>query len=502
MRKKTAAIISAVFAAAVMAFSFGAAEKTPVKMSVSSEQAGAGSDYTVYISLGDVPSGGLSSVDFAVEYDKSKVTVDKVTSLLGAKVGTDGEVFDYYKTDSAVNVCWIASGDSLLKSDGRAFSISGKVLSGASAGSKAKINIVPVSRQLYAGSEEKNSKIGVSCVTDSSGENYDCTVSEGYVTVTANGDVNVDGVVDGEDAAIVLKHIMLGKNIESPYSAAAADCAQPYGTIDTRDAVWILNHVSYGGTALDISNPSMGECTYKNGVLSAKGVNLFGIALTKTLSEGDSVKVYIRAKDNAGSGFRCWLSDGSGTAYSEGNTSADVFKPGTSGEKLTFTRTATNTADRLLIKAPTYDSTIEDLEIEYIGVEYISGSSKETTTEPTTQGTAASGGHSHSFSAGLTDSFFTITGNLSKDKGSVTYNNEVISQCLKMETNTSISYSTGNSGVLTLVFNTDSAGNSVYVDGTSHKIPQNGILTVNIGSGSHTVGKNSGSSFLYYMNVS
>ena len=491
---------TAVFTA-VTAVSAAAADKT-VSLSVSDTYAGAGNDYTVYVSLDKVPDAGISSMDFAISYDSNNVTVDSADSLMTGTVGSDDELFDWYDTGSGINICRTTLGDNYVTTPGNIIALSGKVLSTAAPGTKAKFEIVPVSRTVNPESSELNTQISVGIDTDSGFDAYEVSANAGYVTVAAKGDVNVDGVVDGKDAAIVLKHIMKDEAIESPYSAWAADCAAEIGVLDIKDVIRILSNVSYGGTALDISTTSINQCTYSNGVLNAKDVAMFGIALTKSLNASDSVKIYMRAKDNGGTGFRCWLSDASGDSMSDGSISSDVLYPDANGETLVFTRTAAQAVDRILVKGPSWDTNIADLDIEYVGVEYLSGSVSEETTETTTQSRSSVSGHSHSFTAGLTDSFFTITGDLSSEKGSVTYNNETITQCLKLSSKASIEFTAGNAGKLTLVFNESSDSRSVYLDNTSYDIPSNGILTVDFAAGSHTVKKHNTESYLYYMSVS
>jgi hypothetical protein len=105
----------------------------------------------------------------------------------------------------------------------------------------------------------------------------------------------------------------------------------------------------------------------------------------------------------------------------------------------------------------------------------------------------------HDFTAnGTSSSYFDITGNLSTGKGSVTYNGKTLTQCLKMESTTSIAFTTGSACTLTLVIKD---GTTVKVDGTACDIPADGVLTVQLSAGAHTVAKGSGSSNLYYMAV-
>ncbi|MBQ1537791.1 MAG: hypothetical protein IIZ73_05690, partial [Ruminococcus sp.] len=53
---------------------------------------------------------------------------------------------------------------------------------------------------------------------------------------------------------------------------------------------------------------------------------------------------------------------------------------------------------------------------------------------------------------GISSSFFSISGNLSTQKGSVSYGGQTLTQCLKIESATGISFNAPSSGKLTLVF--------------------------------------------------
>lgn len=110
------------------------------------------------------------------------------------------------------------------------------------------------------------------------------------------------------------------------------------------------------------------------------------------------------------------------------------------------------------------------------------------------------GGMVHNFTtSGKSSSFFNISGNLSTSKGTVNYNGMTLTQCLKMESSTSISFTLQQEATLTLVFNNSFNGN-LKVDG-SNKKASSGILSVNLGAGSHTLTKGDVSN-LYYMSVS
>lgn len=109
---------------------------------------------------------------------------------------------------------------------------------------------------------------------------------------------------------------------------------------------------------------------------------------------------------------------------------------------------------------------------------------------------SVSGGQVHDFTAnGLNSSFFSISGNLSTSKGTVTYDGKTLTQCLKIESATSISFNAGSAGKLTLVFVEPSA--TIKVDGTKYTA-SNGIVSVDLSAGAHTITK-ADTANLFYM---
>jgi pectate lyase len=115
-----------------------------------------------------------------------------------------------------------------------------------------------------------------------------------------------------------------------------------------------------------------------------------------------------------------------------------------------------------------------------------------------TTGGNTGGDYVHNFTAsGKTSTYFSITGNLSTSYGTVNYAGLTLTQCLKMESSTVVSFTASSAGSLTLVFNSAYTG-SVNIDGTSYT-PSAGIITLNLNAGQHTIMKGSGSNYLFYM---
>ena len=93
-------------------------------------------------------------------------------------------------------------------------------------------------------------------------------------------------------------------------------------------------------------------------------------------------------------------------------------------------------------------------------------------------------------------SFFTISGNLASNKGTVTYNGLTLTQCLKMETSTSIKFTAPSKGTFTLVFG--ESGKNVKINGTKKASDSNCIVTVDVAAGSVEITKGDTMN-LYYM---
>lgn len=104
----------------------------------------------------------------------------------------------------------------------------------------------------------------------------------------------------------------------------------------------------------------------------------------------------------------------------------------------------------------------------------------------------------HNFIDGKASSFFTITGNMQSKPGTVTYGALTLTQCLKMESSTSITFTTTVEGSLTLVFDAAFSG-KVKVDGVSHTAV-NGVVTVQLVAGQHQISKGDTSN-LYYIEL-
>jgi pectate lyase len=119
-----------------------------------------------------------------------------------------------------------------------------------------------------------------------------------------------------------------------------------------------------------------------------------------------------------------------------------------------------------------------------------------------TVGTIITGDEIHNFTeSGTTSTFYKITGNLSTSRGDANYNGLVLTQCLRMESSTNITFTTTQTSTLTLVLNDGYTGslniNGVAINGIS------GIVTLQLPAGNHVIQRTSGvtNTNLYYISV-
>lgn len=113
----------------------------------------------------------------------------------------------------------------------------------------------------------------------------------------------------------------------------------------------------------------------------------------------------------------------------------------------------------------------------------------------TTDG-GSSGNQIHNFTtSGKTSSFYTITGNMNATAGSVTYAGLTLTARLKIESSTSITYTTTAASTLTLVFDSNFTG-TIKVNNVSYTAAA-GIVTAAIPAGTNTITKGSVANLFY-----
>lgn len=97
------------------------------------------------------------------------------------------------------------------------------------------------------------------------------------------------------------------------------------------------------------------------------------------------------------------------------------------------------------------------------------------------------------------NSFYTIVGNYSNSKGKATVNGTTYTDCLKIESSTSISFTTTEEMMLTLIFAEGSIPN-IKIDGTSVSATNSNMITCTLAVGTHKITKDRTFN-LFYINL-
>ncbi len=91
----------------------------------------------------------------------------------------------------------------------------------------------------------------------------------------------------------------------------------------------------------------------------------------------------------------------------------------------------------------------------------------------------------------------TVKGNYSTSKGTKTYGELTLTRCLKMESSTSITFTLSEARTLIMVF--DKAKGSVKIDGSATSADSNGVVTVELEAGDHTITKGDSMNLFYFV---
>ncbi|MEI8085300.1 MAG: T9SS type A sorting domain-containing protein [Paludibacter sp.] len=100
--------------------------------------------------------------------------------------------------------------------------------------------------------------------------------------------------------------------------------------------------------------------------------------------------------------------------------------------------------------------------------------------------------------SGKTSTFYTITGNMNSTAGNVSYSGLTLTACLKIETATTITFTTTQAANLTLVFDATFI-KTIKVDGVAYTAAA-GVVKVSLAAGLHTITKGDTAN-LYYIAV-
>lgn len=266
---KTTKIVSGLMAMAMAVMSLGvtASAADSVGVKIGTATAKAGEAFSVDVELASVPASGLSSIDFAINYDSAVLNITDVT--LG-KVGDTGAkaqegdlgdtLFSWYDNGKQIVIVWatgLTDSQYWVKSDGVFVTLKGTVAAGAADG-VSKLTGGGADRATYPGASDKASAylsaVGATATTD-----YDAAITDGSVTIGGGsgdtttdtpagdvkwGDADVSGTVDVSDAVLVCRYALSDPDATVTQQGKINADVTHDGTITSDDAVKIVQYIA------------------------------------------------------------------------------------------------------------------------------------------------------------------------------------------------------------------------------------------------------------------
>lgn len=288
-----------------------------VNITVGGGSVNAGTIVTVPVRVSGLAS--LANYNFELSYDSSKLQATGVAN--GDIIDVTDDTFSYNINEpgvvkiTAVNTEEIASGDTL-------FNVTFTALEAGTTEITLTVNELFAEGSVSIGYNVSNGKV---------------TVIDGSTPSTGiPGDVNKDGKVDAQDAAIVLKIVSGAITDTSAYDIAAADCDGNAG-ITVLDAVWILNNKSDGTvTNKDFYDFEDSPAVTKDGT---SGIT-YTVSTSSSAAASDGLTAVAEIVDNNGS-KALYLNDQSATDTVKATLPLTEISSGTATYQVTLTPTVT-----------------------------------------------------------------------------------------------------------------------------------------------------------------
>ncbi len=275
------------------------------------------------------------------------------------------------------------------------------------------------------------------------------------------------------DASLYIKNLV----VEDP--VVARDRVKVYsGRVEGGDFKWVFNNA--------VDDKSYAVITGLKSQLTNYGTNMVFIqaeGTSQTLVNTSANKDQTVAAGTAISSI----------VFTWGGDATDVTVTGLPANGLTF---AKDTSAKTLTVTGTPSATIA-YTVTTVGASGTAAAISGTVTVGTTGNPGSTDGLIHNFTtSGKISTFYTITGNINSTDGSTTYDGLTLTKRLKMESATSITYTTSQVSTLTLVFDADFA-KAVKFDGTNYTAV-NGVVTIqNVAAGAHSITKGDTTNLFY-----
>ena len=277
----------AMLASTAVSTSVSAADAA-VSLKASNETvAAAGDAFAVQVTLEDIPSTKVNVLDFAITYDNTVLTIDKVeigdaanVDVSGDSTGAEAPVFASSIRDKEVVVSWTTALDSAswIAEDGVILTISGTVNDGVADGTVTPIDFAPATRETYTGTGEYNKSLLVGYVYGTDSAEYTVNTTAGSVTVgtakttdtttTTGGGTTTEATTatSGDQTDDTTKETQATTKSTGDTSVLYGD-VNCDGRVDITDSV-LLNKATAGAVKLNEAASANADCD-SNGELSS-----------------------------------------------------------------------------------------------------------------------------------------------------------------------------------------------------------------------------------------
>ena len=275
------------------------------------------------------------------------------------------------------------------------------------------------------------------------------------------------------DASLYIKDLI----IDAP-SVAKAKVIQYAGRVSGGDLKWTFNNTVDDKSSLVITALKSALSNYTSTMVTVQG-EIPTVESSQTLTTDSDINQTVTTETAIEPMIFIWGGDATDATVTGLPASGISFIKNTSTKTITITGTPTASISFSVTTSGT------------------GGTPAKLSGTITLEGTVTppAGDQVHNFTASDKNStFYTITGNLATNKGTVTYNGLTLTQCLKMETATTVTYTTTQPSTLTLVF-VEPAG-TAKIDGTNYTATA-GIITIPIAAGNHTIAKKDTANLFY-----
>jgi len=261
-------------------------------------------------------------------------------------------------------------------------------------------------------------------------------------------------------------------------AAAKAKVTQYAGRVGGGDFKWTFNNSVDDSAYLIIDALKAAVTNYASSLVAVQGETVVSSqTLTSTSNTNQTV--------NSGSAI-------ANIVYTWGGDATDATVSGLPASGITFVKDAT--AKTITVSGTPTANVSFSITTSGVNGNPAIGSGNITVVTPGT----SSGGEIHNFTvSGKTSSFYTIVGNMNSTDGVQSYDGLDLTARLKIESATTISYTTTGVSTLTLVFDPTFAG-AIKLNGTSYTASSGIVSIPNLTAGSYTITKGDTAN-LYYI---